>query len=48
LRPVHGVLPAVAGLAAADGTHTYVVPHQNACCPLPVSAKWCRQSSRGR
>ncbi|MFZ2414153.1 MAG: magnesium chelatase domain-containing protein, partial [Candidatus Cryosericum sp.] len=29
LRPVHGVLPAVAGLAAADGTHTYVVPHQN-------------------
>jgi len=29
LRPVHGVLPAVAGLAAADGTHTYVVPRQN-------------------
>jgi magnesium chelatase family protein len=29
LRPVHGVLPAVAGLAAADGTHTYVVPQQN-------------------
>lgn len=29
LRAVHGVLPAVAGLAAADGTHTYVVPDQN-------------------
>ncbi len=29
LRPVHGVLPAVAGLAAADGTCTYVVPRQN-------------------
>jgi magnesium chelatase family protein len=29
LRPVHGVLPAVAGLAAADGTRTYVVPQQN-------------------
>lgn len=29
LRPVHGVLPAVAGLAALDGTHTYVVPQDN-------------------
>ncbi len=29
LRPVHGVLPAVAGLAAADGTRTYVVPEEN-------------------
>lgn len=29
LRAVHGVLPAVAGLAAADGSHTYVVPQQN-------------------
>lgn len=29
LRPVHGVLPAVAGMAALDGTHTYVVPQQN-------------------
>lgn len=29
LRPVHGVLPAVAGLAALDGDKTYVVPAEN-------------------